>query len=138
AIGQALAVAQPEWGERIGVCIDTAHLWGAGHDIGTPEAATTTLAAMDAAFGLAAVRIIHLNDTTTALGGHRDLHARLGEGIIGADGLRTLLRDARLAHTAIILETPIKLREGTEEHDWDDDRTRIDYARQLARNLKNS
>lgn len=137
-LGQALATARPTWGERIGVCIDTAHLWGAGHDIGTPEAAGATLDAMDGAFGLDAVRVLHLNDTTTALGGHRDLHARLGEGIIGQSGLRALLSDPRLAHTTIILETPIKLREGTEDNDWDDDHTRIDYARQLATNLGNS
>jgi deoxyribonuclease IV len=131
-IGQALVEARPLWGERIGVCIDTAHLWGAGHDIGTPEAAGATLAAIDAAFGLGTVRVIHLNDTTTTLGGHRDLHARLGEGIIGQAGLRALLGDARLDHATVILETPIKQREGTEDNDWDDDRTRIDFARQLV------
>ena len=135
-LAQSLAGARAVWGERVGVCIDTAHLWGAGHDIGTPDAARATLDAMEAAFGLAQVRVIHLNDTATKLGGHRDLHARLGEGIIGEDGLRAFLQDARLSQAAIILETPIKLREGTEEHDWQDDRTRVAYARNLLTNLE--
>ncbi len=132
AMAQALTAARGQWGERIGVCIDTAHLWGAGHDIGTPEAASATLATMDATIGLGNVRVIHLNDTTTKLGGHRDLHARLGEGSIGPDGLRTVLSDLRLAHAAIILETPIKQIEGTEDNDWADDRTRVAYARELV------
>lgn len=137
-ISQILAGAREDWGDRLGVCIDTAHLWGAGHDIGTTEAAQATLAGIDAAFGLGQVWVIHLNDTTTALGGHRDLHARLGEGGIGAVGLRALLSDPRLAHTGIILETPIKLREGSEEHDWDDDRARVAYARSLTNGPENS
>lgn len=131
-IAAIMALAQGEWGDRLGVCIDTAHLWGAGHDIGTPEAALATLDRIDAACGLGRVHVIHLNDTTTALGGHRDLHARLGEGIIGAEGLRTLLCDPRLARAGVILETPIMQVAETQENDWDDDRQRIAYARSLT------
>jgi deoxyribonuclease-4 len=138
AIARVLAEARDAWGDRLGVCIDTAHLWGAGYDISTPEAVQATLARIDTTVGLDQVWIIHLNDTTTALGGHRDLHARLGEGIIGAEGLRALLSDPRLAHAGVILETPIKLRVGTEEHDWDDDRARIAYARLLTNSPQNS
>ncbi len=132
AMAQVLAEARGAWGDRIGVCIDTAHLWGAGFDIGTPAAARATLDRIDAAFGLAQVRVIHLNDTVTTLGGHRDLHARLGEGIIGLEGLRALLTDARLAHACVILETPIKLRADSDEHDWEDDRQRVAFARDLT------
>ncbi len=73
----------PEYGERLGVCIDTAHLWGAGHDISTAESTLLVLTHMDATFGLDCLKVIHLNDTEMALGSHRDVHARLGEGIIG-------------------------------------------------------
>ena len=138
AMAQVLAEARGDWGDRLGVCLDTAHLWGAGHDIGTPEAARTTLGRIDAAFGLDQVHVIHLNDTVTALGGHRDLHARLGEGIIGAEGLRVFLTDTRLVQAGIILETPIKLRDGTDEHDWEDDRQRITYARDLTLSTEKS
>jgi deoxyribonuclease-4 len=131
-IAAILDLARGEWGDRLGMCIDTAHLWGAGHDIGTPEAAQATLDRIEAACGLGCVHVIHLNDTTTALGGHRDLHARLGEGIIGAEGLRSLLMDVRLAHAGVILETPIMQVAGTEANDWDDDRQRIAFARSLT------
>jgi deoxyribonuclease-4 len=133
-IAEILAGAQAVWGERLGVCIDTAHLWGAGYDIGTPEGAHTILAQMDAAFGLAKIRVIHLNDTVTARGGHRDLHARLGEGIIGMAGLRVLLTTPALADATIILETPIKQREGSEDHDWDDERRQLNLVRDLIKN----
>ena len=133
AMAEVLAAVRETWGDRIGVCIDTAHLWGAGYGIGTADAATLTLGKIDSAFGLGQIRVIHLNDTVTALGGHRDLHARLGEGIIGAEGLSTFLTDPRLPQPAIILETPIKQIDGTEDHDWETDRQQIAYARSLAK-----
>lgn len=133
AIAEVLGAVRPVWGEGIGVCIDTAHLWGAGEDIGTPDAAEVTLGKMDSTFGLGQIRVFHLNDTATVLGGHRDLHARLGEGSIGAAGLRVLLTDPRLAQPAIILETPIKELEGSDAHDWAHDRGQIASARELVR-----
>lgn len=126
-----LAALADSWGARAGICLDTAHLWGAGHDIGTPEAARATLDAAEAAFNLTRVGVIHLNDTETALGGHRDHHARLGEGIIGLDGLRAFLRDPRLAGAAVILETPINTLPDSDQHDWDDERQRLATARAL-------
>lgn len=137
AMGETLARARPEWGDRIGVCLDTAHLWGAGYDIGTPEATAATLATIDSAFGLDQVGVIHLNDTVTKLGGHRDLHARLGEGIIGAAGMRAFLRDPRLAAAGIILETPIVQLADGDSNDWDDDRERIAFARRLLADSPN-
>jgi len=62
-------------------------------------------------FGLARLHVLHLNDTKVALGSHRDLHARVGEGIIPAESLSALLTDPRLAHVAVILETPIQTEE---------------------------
>ena len=132
AMADALAQLDDPFGARLGVCLDTAHLWGAGHDIGTIAAATATLDEIEQTIGLRRVIVIHLNDTTTALGGHRDLHARLGEGIIGAEGVQTFLRDPRLAHAAILLETPIKELPDKQGHDWEDDRQQIVRARQLA------
>jgi deoxyribonuclease IV len=104
----AVLDAVPEHAQRLGVCLDTAHLWGAGFDIGTVDGATTTLAEVERVIGLRRVHVLHLNDTKVALGSHRDIHARIGEGIIGADGLRTLLRAPGLAHAAVLLETPFK------------------------------
>src|SRR6266852_4661578 len=102
-LGAALALL-PEYDERLGVCIDTAHLWGAGHDISTMAATQQVLQEIDRTVGLKRLKIIHLNDTEKALGSHRDVHARLGEGIIGMEGLHALLSDSRLQHVAVLLE----------------------------------
>jgi len=120
----------PEYDERLGVCIDTAHLWGAGHDISTMAATQQVLQEIDRTVGLKRLKIIHLNDTEKALGSHRDVHARLGEGIISEEGLRTLLRDPRLSQTAVILETPIKTDEQDKE-DWEHDKQQLARARAL-------
>ncbi|GAC1566900.1 MAG: deoxyribonuclease IV [Ktedonobacteraceae bacterium] len=120
----------PAYYARLGVCIDTAHLWGAGHDITTAAAAQHVLHEIDRSVGLGRLHVVHLNDTEKALGSHRDVHARLGEGIIPEEGLRALLRDPRLAHAAVILETPIKTDEQDKE-DWEQDKLQLAKARAL-------
>jgi deoxyribonuclease-4 len=130
--------ALPQHAARLGVCLDTAHLWGGGYDIGTPEGATSVLNEADAAFGLARVPVWHLNDARAALGSHLDRHARIGEGEIPLDGLSALLRDSRLADTVLIMETPLTTlgdaRAGNVGDDPDDasadapDATKTDWA----------
>jgi|SRR5579884_764420 len=121
----------PEHADRLGVCLDTAHLWGAGFDIGTPAGAAATLDAVDRTVGLRRVPVIHVNDTSKGLGSHLDNHARIGEGIISAEGLGAFLRDPRLDACAMLLETPIEeLAEG--KQDWDADRRHMARARELA------
>jgi deoxyribonuclease-4 len=124
----------PEYRERLGVCIDTAHLWGAGYDISNASATQEMLQQFDRIIGLERLKVIHLNDTEMALGSHRDVHARLGEGIIGEEGLRVLLREPRLAHTAVILETPIKTDE-QEKEDWEHDKQHLARARTLMQEV---
>ena len=122
----------PEYSERLGVCIDTAHLWGAGYDISTRASTLNVLQNFDDVIGLPRLKVIHLNDTEKALGSHRDVHARLGEGIIGEEGLRTLLNDARLDSVIVLLETPIKTdSEGKE--DWAHDKQHMEKAKSLLR-----
>ena len=120
----------PDYRERLGVCIDTAHLWGAGYDISNAGTTRQMLEQFDRIIGLDRLKVIHLNDTEMALGSHRDVHARLGEGIIGEEGLRVLLCEPRLAHTAVILETPIKTDE-QEKEDWEHDKQQLARARTL-------
>jgi len=67
-----------------------------------------------------------------AVGSHGDVHARLGEGIIGEEGLRALLCDARLDHVAVLLETPIKTDEHNKE-DWEHDKGQLERAKELMR-----
>jgi len=120
----------PEYRERLGICIDTAHLWGAGYDISNAGTTRQMLEQFDRIIGLDRLKVIHLNDTELALGSHRDVHARLGEGIIGEEGLRVLLCEPRLAHTTVILETPIKTDE-QEKEDWEHDKQQLARARTL-------
>jgi deoxyribonuclease-4 len=120
----------PQYGEHLGVCLDTAHLWGAGHDISSAASAQQVLQHCNVVVGLSRLHVIHLNDTKVALGSHRDVHARLGEGIIGEEGLHALLTDPRLDDVAVLLETPIKLREDGKE-DWEHDKQQLELAKRL-------
>lgn len=127
----AVLDAVPEHAARLGVCLDTAHLWGAGFDIGTPAGAARTLDDLDRLVGLCRVPVIHLNDTKYGLGSHRDVHARLGDGIIGQEGLQTLLRHPGLAHAAVLLETPIA-EAAPGQPDWAHDATHLARVFALA------
>ncbi len=120
----------PHYTERLGVCLDTAHLWGAGHDISTQATTLEVLRHFDKTVGLERLKVLHLNDTEKDLGSHRDVHARIGEGIIGEEGLRTLLCDPRLAHVAVLLETPIQTNEQGKE-DWEQDTVHLERVKAL-------
>jgi deoxyribonuclease-4 len=130
----AIRAQLPQYQQRVGICLDTAHLWGAGYDISSAASTLEVLEQAEATFGLENVKVIHLNDTEKALGSHRDVHARLGEGLLGDAGLQTLLQDPRLDHVAVLMETPIKLNE-QEKEDWTDDSKQIAKAKELAGRL---
>jgi len=127
----AVLEALPASRDRLGICLDTAHLWGAGHDLSSPDSTRQVIQQFDETIGLAHLHILHLNDTKVALGSHRDLHARVGEGIIPAESLRALLTDPRLSHVAVILETPIQTDEQDKE-DWELDRQHMERVKKLA------
>lgn len=122
----------PHYKERLGVCLDTAHLWGAGYDISNAASTQQLLQHFDEVIGVNLLKVIHLNDTEMLLGSHRDVHARLGEGIIGEEGLQALLRDPRLDHVAVLLETPIKTDDQGKE-DWEHDKQQLQRAKELMR-----
>lgn len=91
---------------RLGFCLDTAHAWGAGHDVGTAAGVDTLLADLDATIGLEWIRLVHLNDSRSERGSRTDRHEHLGEGLIGVDGLARILTHPRLGDVSYILETP--------------------------------
>jgi deoxyribonuclease-4 len=91
---------------RLGVCLDTAHLWAAGHAVDDPTAIDALLAEVDAAMGAEALAVVHLNDSRAARGSRQDRHEHLGDGRIGAQGLAHLVRHPRLARVPMLLETP--------------------------------
>ncbi len=91
---------------RIGFCLDTAHLWGAGYDIADPAVIDRVLADFDRLIGLDRLWMIHLNDTSSSLGSRHDRHEHLGNGRIGPVGLAYLLLHPALGHVTFYLETP--------------------------------
>lgn len=123
--------ALPEFGERLGVCLDTAHMWAAGYDIGTPEGVHSVLEQADSIIGLDRVPVVHVNDAREACGSHRDIHARIGEGMIPTEGLSAFLRHPRIAHTTGILETPIPTL-ANDAPDWVAERAHMALARSIA------
>ena len=92
--------------DRVGFCIDTCHLFGAGYDIRTAEGYAATMQKMDDHLGLRNVHAFHLNDSKGALGSNVDRHAEIGQGEIGLEAFRLLLADPRFTETPGILETP--------------------------------
>ena len=92
--------------ERVGVCLDTCHLFAAGYDIATPRGYDKTLAEFDRVVGLGKLRAMHLNDSRTPMGSRVDRHAPIGEGSLGLRTFRRLLADPRLRDVPKVLETP--------------------------------
>ncbi len=92
--------------ERLGVCVDTCHIFAAGYDIRTPETYEATFSEFDRLIGLDRIRFFHLNDSKKELGSRVDRHEHIGKGFIGLQGFGCLLTDPRFAHHAMTLETP--------------------------------
>ena len=91
---------------QLGVCIDTAHAWAAGYDIDTAAGVDRFLASADEHIGLDRIPMFHFNDTQIPLGGNRDRHWHIGDGLIGIAGFRALAAHTELAQKTGILETP--------------------------------
>jgi deoxyribonuclease IV len=90
--------------DRVGFCLDTAHLHAAGYDVaGDVDAVWDRF---DREVGLEALKCLHLNDSKAAPGSHLDRHQWIGEGQIGAEAFRRIMRSGRLAAIIKILETP--------------------------------
>lgn len=92
--------------DRIGICLDTAHLFAAGYDLRTPTTYAALWEEFDRVVGLRWLSCFHLNDTTRALGSKVDRHTHIGEGTIGIRPFGMLLRDTRFAHLPMVCETP--------------------------------
>ncbi len=90
---------------RVGICLDTAHLWGAGYDL-LHDGWDRALAELAEHWGVEAPHLLHGNDTAVELGSRRDRHAAPGDGRLGERFFRKLLADARCAALPIVLEIP--------------------------------
>ena len=92
--------------ERLGVCLDTCHLFAAGYDIATPRGYDETWRAFERIVGSRMLKAIHLNDAKMGLGSHLDRHAPVGKGYLGRETFRRIVGDERVAGIPLILETP--------------------------------
>jgi len=99
-------LARVEHADRVGICLDTCHVFAAGYDIRTPEGYRKTLEELAACLGLERLKAIHLNDSRGRLGSRLDRHEHIGKGQLGLAAFRHLLNDPRLRHVPMILETP--------------------------------
>jgi deoxyribonuclease-4 len=95
---------------RVGVCVDTCHIYSAGYDL--VHDFDGVIAAFDRILGLGRLRVWHLNDSKTPFASHRDRHELIGEGSLGIEPFRRIMTDPRFAQTVRILETP-KLDDAT-------------------------
>jgi deoxyribonuclease-4 len=92
--------------ERIGVCLDTCHLFAAGYDLRTETGYRRALAECEATVGRSRVLAFHLNDAKAPLGSGLDRHENIGRGLLGLAPFRLLLNDRRFARVPKVLETP--------------------------------
>jgi len=90
---------------RIGVCIDTCHMFTAGYDIRTREAYDKTWSEFEKIVGFKYLMGMHINDSKPPLGSHVDRHHSLGKGEIGLDAFRFLMNDERMDDIPLVLET---------------------------------
>jgi deoxyribonuclease-4 len=105
-------------------CIDTCHAHAAGYDITSKKGFAETIAKLDATIGLRNIPVWHCNDAKAARGSKLDRHQHIGQGTIGPEPFRWLLKDPRLAHAAFIAETPIDTP--------GDDRRNVEALKKLA------
>jgi deoxyribonuclease-4 len=92
--------------KRIGVCLDTCHLFAAGYDIRTEKGYRRTIREFDRLVGIDSIRAFHVNDSKKDLGSRVDRHCHIGQGFIGLEAFRCLVNDRRFAKIPKILETP--------------------------------
>ena len=105
AVDQAMAaIGLPS--ARTGFCLDTAHLWAAGHRIDTARGVDDLVERFGNLLGMDRLRLVPLNDSRAEAGSHNDRHEHVGAGRIGAAGLGRFLAHPALANVAYILETP--------------------------------
>jgi deoxyribonuclease-4 len=112
---------------RLGVCVDTCHVFAAGYSLADRALYDETLDELDRVVGLGRVRVWHLNDSVKALGSRVDRHAGIGGGMLGLDPFRFVVGDPRFRGLPMILETPKGVEDG-EELDARNRRILLDLA----------
>lgn len=102
------AVRKAGIGIPLGICLDTAHMWGAGYDLSSPAKVRRVIDEFDAVVGLRHLHCVHFNDSAVELDSLKDRHEHIGNGLMPLDGLRTFARSRKLRDVPLIMETPGK------------------------------
>jgi deoxyribonuclease-4 len=110
--------------DRVGVCLDCCHLFASGYDIVADEDLARVIDEFDSSVGLERLRCLHVNDSRVPLGANRDMHANVGEGELGAEGIASFLSEPRFEGLPALLETPGPDKRGA-------DRSEVRRAREL-------
>jgi deoxyribonuclease IV len=92
--------------DRLGLCIDTQHLWASGFDYSTVVGTERLIKEIESSVGMDRLRCFHFNDSKTELGGNRDRHANVGEGTIGTRALAILTGHPQIRNLPLLLEVP--------------------------------
>jgi deoxyribonuclease-4 len=92
--------------KRVGVCLDTCHIFAAGYPIIDPKDYKKTIKQFDTTIGLDRLKIIHMNDSLKEFGSKKDRHEHIGKGHIGLDGISNFVNDKRFKSVPMVLETP--------------------------------
>lgn len=103
-LADLLAAVPGEVADRLGVCLDTAHVFAAGYDLRADYEGV--MAELDRTVGLERLELVHVNDSRAGLGSRVDRHAHVGRGELGEEGFAGLMRDPRLREVPRVLETP--------------------------------
>lgn len=93
---------------RVGVCLDTCHLFAGGYDVSSPQAFEDVMTEFDEVIGLKYLKGMHVNDSKAALGSRRDRHENVSQGLIGEKCFSFLMNDDRFNSIPLIMETPVQ------------------------------
>ena len=114
--------------DRLGVCLDTCHLFAAGYDLSTPDEYARTIDLLRRQVTLGKIKCVHMNDSKGACGSRLDRHEHIGKGRLGLAGFRHVVNDERLARVPKILETP----KGTDGRGTNYDKVNLRKLRKLV------
>ena len=103
--------------QRLGICLDTCHVFAAGYELRTKDGFKRTFAEFDRIIGLNHLKVIHANDAKTDFNSGVDRHEHIGKGKLGREAFRNLLADPRLRKLPFILETPKGQSPGGRDYD---------------------
>lgn len=102
----AAIIEGSKYGDKLGVCLDTCHIFAAGYDIRSRECYQKSMAEFDRIVGLERIKFFHLNDSQKGLDCRVDRHEHIGKGEIGLEGFKNILTDPRFSEHPMTLETP--------------------------------